>query len=79
MGGSAVVVLCKDAEATKDLDAFPSENLNRILKAVEHETSIPFVDIKPMSASFESYLPEKMLWNHLYPETPTNTEELLMR
>lgn len=58
VGGSAVVVLCEDAEATKDLDAFPTENLNRILDAVKDESSMEFVDINTMSSSFEPYLPE---------------------
>ncbi len=58
VGGSAVLVLCEDAAATKDLDAFPTESLGRLLGAVSSGDFSKSVDVNTSSAAFESYLPE---------------------
>jgi hypothetical protein len=59
VGGAALLVLCPDAVATKDLDAFPTESLGRIAQALAgaaRETGA--IDIDTASRGFEIYLPD---------------------
>ena len=57
-GGSAVVVLCPEAEATKDIDVFPTEELDKIVKLAKSASPDHSFDINTAVGSFESYLPD---------------------
>ena len=56
VGGSAVLALCDQAVATKDLDAFPTETLGKLQTALKKAGVT--VDLNIASAGFETYLPE---------------------
>jgi hypothetical protein len=59
VGGAAVLVLCPDAVATKDLDAFPTDSFRRLAGALrDREGEAEGIDINTASCGFESYLPE---------------------
>lgn len=61
VGGAAVLVLCEDATATRDLDAFPTEDLaaiERALAEVVEQDGLGPVDLNRRSTGFESFLPE---------------------
>ena len=59
VGGSAVLVLCPRAVATKDLDAFPTDSLHHLSKALKKiRTQGGVIDLNTASAAFETYLPD---------------------
>ncbi len=59
VGGAAVLVLCLDAVATKDVDAFPTSSLPRLSEALGVGGSgSPAIDVNTASRGFEIYLPD---------------------
>ncbi len=59
VGGSAVLVLCPRAVATKDLDAFPTDSLHHLSRALKNiRTQDETIDLNTASAAFETYLPD---------------------
>ena len=59
VGGSAVLVLCPRAVATKDLDAFPTDSLHHLSRALKNiRTQDRAIDLNTASAAFETYLPD---------------------
>lgn len=61
VGGGALLVLCLDATATRDLNAFPTESqalLEQAFLGVRLGKRAEAIDFNTRSAAFESYLPE---------------------
>ncbi len=59
VGGSAVLVLCPRAVATKDLDAFPTDSLHHLSEALRSfRTKGEAIDLNTASTAFETYLPD---------------------
>jgi hypothetical protein len=61
VGGAAMLALCEDAQATRDLDAFPGPGLaafrRGLAEAVQRGALAP-LDLNDRSRMFESLLPE---------------------
>jgi hypothetical protein len=62
-GGSAVLILCDGAKATKDVDLLPGENVPRFFEAFQSLSvrEKAELDLNTASAAFESYLPENWM------------------
>jgi hypothetical protein len=92
VGGAALLALCEDAQATRDIDAFASADLGAFRSALDRavsERALAPVDFNARSSMFEALLPDswerRVVWSpalstrHIRLGTPSPADLAVMK